>query len=342
MTQEATQPHRPPEVDAEAMLQRKQLEAELFSLDGQLQRFDRIRDRLLAAGKDPSESYREFQERRGGLVGALRRSRSELPPPEPLESEPSLIRATKPLLSRRIAPARFDPTLGIFGFGTTGIVQAGPASENINVVAHGKYPTSGEIVTVPGGYPGEVWYSGDLAVGPDEIPVDQYDPTINYFWIRSWKTLIPFPPPTGLSRFTYRFDASAFLSVFGGGEAYVWCFVSLGETSNLSQGTDVTVNIDGGWPLMADLSQPGQTPEQQYNGAYGSFYGQTTVQRSFMVGASHVPGVAVVVGVIAAMAMQTEIRLFFPGLGYSNLGISSDNWFGRVAYSYEPQWVLEQ
>jgi hypothetical protein len=78
------------------------------------------------------------------------------------------------------------------------------------------------------------------------------------------------------------------------------------------------------------------------NGGYGSFGGQVTIQRSFMVGSGHVPGVAVIVGVIGALSMMTEVRLFFPGLGYSGISISSENVVGRVAYSYEPQLVLEQ
>jgi hypothetical protein len=320
------------------MLERKRLEAEVFSLDGQLRRFGRQRERLVAAGSDTSDAYRALQERRGKVAAELKRSRATLPPPkDDPEAKPLLIRPSEPLLSAPIAPARFDPLTGIFGLGTSGVVQAAPASENLNIVAHGQYPSSGEIVTVPGGYPGDVWFAGDLDVGPEAIDPSEVNSSIDYFWLHSWKTLIPFPAPTSLSRLTYRFDASAFLSVFGGGDAFVWCFVSLGETANLSQGTDVTVNIDGGWPLMADLSRPGD----QYNGFYGSFYGSTTVQRSFMVGADHVPGVAVVVGVIVGMAMMTEIRLMFLGNGYSDIAISSDNHYGHVAYAYEPQWVFE-
>lgn len=334
----STGSHRPANVKAGKMLERKQLEAETFSLDAQLRRFDRLRERLVACGRDPSESYRALEERRGKVAAALKQSRATLPPPNDLDSQPLLIRPSEPLLSRSVAPARFDPTTGTFGLGTSGVVQAGPASENTNVVAQGKYDPSGEIETIPGAYPGAIWYSGHLTVGPESIPVDEYDPTINYFWIHSWKTLIPFPPPASRSRLTYRFDPWAFLSVQAGGDAFVWCFASVGETANLSQGTDVTVNIDAGWPLMADLSQPGP----QYNGSYGSFDGQTTVQRSFMVGAAHVPGVAVVLGVIVGTSMMEDVRLFLPGLGYSSVGIRHADRGGQVAYTYEPEWVLEQ
>jgi hypothetical protein len=260
--------HRPPDVNATEMLERKRLEAELFSLDGQVRRFDRIRERLVAAGKDPAEFHREFQARREKLVAALKQPRSGSVPPNVVDSQLPLVRPDVPLLTRPIAPARFDSKLGIFGFGSSGVVQVAPASDNTNVVAQGPFPHSGEIYTIPGSYPGDVTFSGDLDVGPEEISPDQYDPTINYFWIRNWKYLIPFPPPTGLSRFTYRFDVYAYVSVFGGGEENVMCFVSLGETPNLTTGTDVTVDIDGGWPLIADLSQPGPT----YNGGLTSYH----------------------------------------------------------------------
>jgi hypothetical protein len=41
-----------------------------------------------------------------------------------------------------------------------------------------------------------------------------------------------------------------------------------------------------------------------------TFQGQTSAQRSFMVGAEHVPGVAVVLGVIVGTAMMEDARSF--------------------------------
>jgi hypothetical protein len=61
-----------------------------------------------------------------------------------------------------------------------------------------------------------------------------------------------------------------------------------------------------------------------------------------MVRGGHVPGVAMIVGVIGALAMMTEVRLLFPSIGYSGISISSENVVGRVAYSYEPQLVAKQ
>jgi hypothetical protein len=116
-------------------------------------------------------------------------------------------------------------------------------------------------------------------------------------------------------------------------------FLSLGETSNLTTGTNIPVGIDGGWPLWVDLTQPGPS----YNGHYGSIPSHVvTVQHSLMVAGGHVPGVAVIVGVIGALSMMTEVHLLPPGFfgGDSGVSISSQNWLGRVAYSYGPQFSV--
>ena len=94
------------------------------------------------------------------------------------------------------------------------------------------------------------------------------DPGLEYFWIRSWKYLIPFPPPTTTSRFTYRFVTRAYIGVFAdGNDGTVMCFVSVAETLHLEQGVDVKVDTPCNSPIVADLSQPGD----MYNGHYGSF-----------------------------------------------------------------------
>ncbi len=247
-----------------------------------------------------------------------------------------MARIEEELIALPIAPAKFDHVGGVFGFGTSGFVQVAPASEGIqDFVAAGPHPHSGQIVTVPGSYPGEVTFGGALHVGPAQVPPDEYDATINYWWIHNWNYLIPFPPPTVESLFTYRFKVLAVFSViFSGGEANVQCFFSLGETSNLTAGTTVTVGPDGGgFPLIADLQQPGPG----YNGHYDSVRGEATVQRSFRVAANRVPGVAVVVGAIGALSMMAEVSLTFAGVGYSRINIGSGNRSGRVEYWYEPQ-----
>ena len=83
------------------------------------------------------------------------------------------------------------------------------------------------------------------------------------------------------------------------------------------------MNTDVGWPLVADLSQPDLANGSLYNGSYGSVRGQVAVQRSFVVGAGQLPAVALVLGVVSSQAMQTEVRLDFPGQGDGYLGAGS-------------------
>ncbi|HEY7387380.1 MAG TPA: hypothetical protein VH640_02650 [Bryobacteraceae bacterium] len=336
MSQQASSSRCAPGVDIKDLNKRKVLESRLFSLDGQLRNFGRIRDRLSAAGKDGTGTFREMQTRRDKIAAELKQfgsgpaSTGARDPRLPFQS------FDQSLLTLPIASAQYIAETGIFGFGSSGFVQMAPAAEGVNTVITGKFPSTGEISTIPGGPPGAVSFTGDLSVGPDQIPQDQYDPSIDYFWIHNWKYLVPFPPPTTESRFTYRFDVNAAISLFfSGGEGQVLSFVSVGETPNLTTGTDVVVNTDAGWPLNFDLNQ--QAPE--YNGSYGYVLGSVTVQRSFLVGGGHVPGVAVVVGVIAQLSMMAEVKLFFPGLFDSGISVVSENSAGRITYSYEPQLV---
>jgi len=299
-------------------------------LDGQLRTFERIRERLAASGKDPSDFYRRLQARRETLIATLKL-------PNPPSTVHKSNRFEKELAALPIAPAKFNHLTGVFGFGITGFVQLGPASEGVQdiVTPQNAFPHSGNIITVPGSSPGVVMFNGHLRVGPEQIPADQYDPTINYFWIHNWNYLIPFPPPTVESLFSYRFTTYAGFSImFSGGEANVSSFVTLGVTPNLTTATEVKVGPESVWPLpTTDLTQPAPG----YNGHYGELSGRITVQGSFMVGAGGVPGVAVVVGTIAALSMMSEVGLFFPGLGNSGIEIHSAAGVGRVEYWYEPQ-----
>ncbi len=331
----ASSERQPPGIDTADMIRRKRLEAELLSLDGQVRTFDRTRDRLNAAGQDPAAFYRQLQGRRAALISDLQAQPAGPPSVGKVGPVLPIPEFSQSLLTRQIAPARFDPGLGVFGFGTSGYVQAAPAVDDVSIVPQGKYPITGEISDVPGGYPGNVMFIGDLSVGPEEIDPSQYDPTVAYFWLRTWKYLIPFPPPTTLSNLTYRFDVYAMISLFNGGIGQLMSFVSVGETADLQQGVDVTVNIDGGWPIYHDLSQP----TTYYNGSYGYIDGSATTQRTFEVGTGQVPGVAIVVGAIVGLPMQWEVELFFAGVGYSHIFIGSENQSGRIAYSYEP--ILE-
>src|SRR5262245_61694970 len=129
MKQQENRSHGAPEVNIRDLEKRKLLEAQQLSLDAQVRNFGRIRDRLAAAGKDGAAYYGQIQARRDEISKAL----TPLAPggPSPLAGPASspLQRPDEPLLTLPIAPARFIRDLGVFGFGTSGVVQMAAASE---------------------------------------------------------------------------------------------------------------------------------------------------------------------------------------------------------------------
>lgn len=330
--------HKPPVIDSSAMIARKRLETELAGIDSQIRTFDRARDLLTAAGQDPVAFYQQLAARRTSLQAELKSAASATKPAARFRVLPPV---DDSLLTRQIEPARWWGGSGVFGFGTSGYVQAGNFTDDLNIVPQGQYPVSGDITDVPGAYAGSVQFNGGLGVGPPEIDPSKYSPAIAYYWLRTWQLLVPFPPPTRPSYLTYRFDMNAFVSLFNGGIGQLMSFVSLGETADLAQGVTVPVTIDGGWPLNYDLSQPGPPNEYTYNGSYGSVQGQVTVQRTFEVGTGGVPGIAIVVGISVGLPMLSELDLYFAGTGYSALSVYSDEQVGRISYSYTPADVFE-
>lgn len=117
-------------------------------------------------------------------------------------------------------------------------------------------------------------------------------------------------------------------------------FVSVGETANLTG--PVAITTDVGWPVNADLSQPGET----YNGSCGSITGQVEVQRTLAVGAAAVPAVAICVGAVVGLPEGAQLRLLFDD--YSAIGISGPPVVpggyagGRIAYYVQPQEMIEE
>ena len=338
MATQSSAPHQPPRADTTGLIQDKQREAQLAGLDRQLRCFGPVRERALAAGQDPVALFRRLQDNRDKLAAVVGQSGALTRPPRSVYAGQPAALAAEPLWRRPIAAAGFDANLG-WGFGSAGAVQAGPAADDVNIVATGKYPVTGSIDQIAGTYPGDVAFEGILSVGPDEFPPGQLDPTIDYFWLRSWQYVVPFPPAPTLSQLTYRFDASAVVGIFNESvQGEVLCFVSLGETADLLTGEPVTVNINGCWPVVdEDLS----VPQQLYSGHYGQIEGTGSVERSFEVGGGNVPGVVIVVGVICGMSMASSVRLTFTGESNSAISIGAANMTGRVEYSYTPVWLTE-
>src|ERR1700760_763756 len=222
--------------------ERMLFEAELITRESELRNFSVVRDRLAAYGKDANAAYRECVARRETVAAKLRAMRTS-PPAASTSASP--VRDLS-LLELPIAPANFRNPIGngLPGFGYSGFVQAGPLSEVVNVVPGGRYVT-GDIHTAGIGAPTYVDFNGVPGVGPEELPPDQYDPTIRYFWLHNWQVLVPFPAPTGPARLTYQFNVGVTFEIFNGGIGTLMSFVSVGETANLTG--PVAVTSDAGW-----------------------------------------------------------------------------------------------
>jgi hypothetical protein len=335
MSRAASSVAQPPNVDLAGLQERMLLEAELMTRESELRNFQVVRDRLAAFGRDANGAYRQILAQRDAVAAKLREVRT--PPSEP--SKIVLPRRELALVEAPIAAANFRLPIvdGIPGFGYSGFVQAGPLSEGSHVLPAGDI--TGDISTTRLGSPSYVMFSGLPNVGPDEIPPDQYDPTIRYFWLHNWQVLVPFPPPSAPSHLTYQFNVGVEFEVFGGSIGTLMSFVSVGETANLTG--PVAITTDVGWPVIADLSQP----TDSYNGSYGSFSGQTTVQRTFAVGADRVPAVAIAVGAVVGLPMQASVQLSFvndSSIGiYGSTDYQGDYVGGKIAYHVNPEWVLE-
>jgi hypothetical protein len=327
MSQDPGRSRQPPAIDTAGLVQRKRAEIELLRVEARLRAFGPAGAWQPGAGDDASRRYRQLDDRRAELAAALASARPPRPGPAAGQAGPQPPAALlgRPLLDRPIAPAVFDPVRGGYGFGSSGVVQPGPFSQGVSVIP--EPPSTGEILQVSVDEPGGVTFTGDLHPAREPAVI----------WLQNWQVLVPFPAPPVRSLFTYSFGVYAVdnLVTYGGGQ--IMSFVSLGETPDLTTGEAVPVDIDAGWPIAASIGQPAPL----YNGTYGTLDGRVTVQRSFLVSAGQVPGVAVVLGAAVVLDAGGEFgALSFVELGACGIAITSDPPTGLISYSYEPQLVI--
>jgi hypothetical protein len=112
-------------------------------------------------------------------------------------------------------------------------------------------------------------------------------------------------------------------------------FVSVGEEANFVPGTQVIVDEDAGWPLIADLSLSASPPNGFYNGHYGFLDGSILVERLFNVEGGQTPAVAITVGAIGFIGQLSFCRFAFR----SNSMITphdEDGHEGRISFHYSP------
>lgn len=282
MNRDAAQSSRPP-VNLKGLQEQVLLSTALMRLDSQLRNFTPLRDRLVSAGRDANAAYRQIESRRDEIMGELKK----LTPARVTAQPPIHPVGPGPVLSLPIAPARFLPPGNTPWFGFAGSVQMGRAHEGNEIIPPG---TTDSVNTRSLDDNGIIYFGGTLAGGPAQGP-----PT-EFFWLRSWVYLIPFPAPVVGSIFTYNFWASTQVwTEIASGDVNFWSFVSVGETPDFV-GQDVVVNKVDSFPLVHDL----YGPNYQY-------LGQSNVKRSFVVEGGHIPAVAVALGVVFALESGAEV-----------------------------------
>jgi hypothetical protein len=296
--------------------EKRLLEAEVLHRSNQLQNFERFKYELTGKNEDHESAFKRLSAERLQFV-------------EKLRAYPAPAELATTLASRmELAPARFGHAgEGLFVFGTEGCVAAPRASEGINIAPTNSSRPHGRIKTEELGFLGNISFGSD---GTDFGALDTTDDsTAEHIWLHNWRYMVLFPCISTASYLTYKFEVNVQAQLFSEADGMIMSFVSIGEAPSASPTTDIPVNIDGGWPLIANLSDPGPA----YNGHYGFLNGSVKVERTFSVGAGRTPAIAIVVGFVARL---TSGRLRLQFANFSSIGI------GQVCYRYTPIPVLSQ
>lgn len=317
----------------------------MSGIDAQFRGFSQIRDQLAANGGDANAYYRDLQARRAKIAAALK----EILPSSAFSD---IVRSARPDLPHMalselpIAPPKFFPHFGVFGLGTSGFVQMAPATDGYtdfgDPCGNEAYDPEGGFVQFDGSPPGTVLFGGVTDVGPDDPP-DNIDTNMYYTWARNWHYLVPFPPPTVTSRFTYSFTASAELNIiWSGTNASMAASLFIGETAKLETGIEIT--IDGsifGKLLNPVLAQ--SIPNYDGEIAAGRLESpEMTIQRSFMVQANNVPAIALVTDITSGLAMCTAVDYAYERPSSMSIYTNPGRNLGRIAYHYEPQLLVKE
>lgn len=303
------------------------LQAELLHRSHQIRHFDRVKYDLARDGEDHTAAFERLSTAREELLGRLRKRResSDYEAGAGDEEEASL-----PPRLDLVAPRLGHAGEGRFVFGTEGCVAVPRASNGVSVTP-GAGGTFGEILTTARSSQGKIFFDSEVGKGPGVGS--------EHVWLRNWRYVVLFPCTTTRSFFTYKFQVHIQANLFSEATGFLMSFVSIGEEPEASPTSNIEVDTDAGWPLVADLSEP----RDFYNGHYGFMRGEVTVERTFTVNADRTPAVAIVVGVVVRLTTGS-VRLSFPSLGDSTLWIDNgedSEQIGQVCYRYVPILVAD-
>jgi len=339
MSEQTARTARSPRIDLASFSRLKLLQVRSMALDSQLRNFSPLHDRLVASGKDSDAAYRAIQVRRDAAVAELKKILPVPALPARLAGSvrgPQSAGALQTPVGHRFP---FPP----FGLGFSGTAPVGNGYDGTEIVPEGQqYAALGSIYTVSLNNQG-AGFNGDMTVKPDEGAQTNDDGGLDYFYLHNWLYIVEFPAASVTSTFTYSFNVQAFAYIWKPyGSAMLYTFVSVGESANYT-GQEITVNADGGWPIVLDLSPPDFQNGSIYNGFYpGSIVGSANVQRSLTVEGGQRPGVAIVVGVVTAQSSESAVLFELPGEGTGGaLTISSSQGqLGLVSFSYNPLPII--
>ncbi|HEV7642342.1 MAG TPA: hypothetical protein VGO50_00245 [Pyrinomonadaceae bacterium] len=296
--------------------EKRLLETEVLHRSHKLQNFDRFKYDLTKKGEDHEAAFKRLSAERREFT-------------EKLRAYPTPAKIANTLASRmELAAPRFGHAgEGAFVFGAEGCVAAPRASDGISVAPTHNSAPHGRIQTRELGFLGNISFGSEgTEFGFLETTGDSLS---EHIWLHNWRYTVLFPCISTASYLTYKFEVGVEAQLFSEADGMIMSFVSIGEEPSASPTSNIPVNIDGGWPLIADLNDPGPA----YNGHYGFINGSVKVERTFSVGAGRTPAIAIVVGFVARLT-SGHLRLQFSN--FSSIGI------GQVCYRYTPIPILTQ
>jgi len=301
------------------------LEAEMLHRLYQIRNFDRLKYALTKDGEDHAAAFKRLLAARDQLIERLAILRD---PPASLPKTDSERATLTYSHSELVAPRFGHAGEGDFVFGSEGCVAGPRASEGISVVpssseTHGKIVTT-DLTPLGGiGFRSEDKSGQVIGLGFSDIGSGA-----ERVWLQNWRYVVLFPCVSTASFLTYKFNISVFAQIFrSAAEGLIMSFASIGEEASASPTSNIEVDTPVGWPLIADLEEPGPF----YSGHYGVIEGSLGVERTLAVGAGRTPAVALVVGFVVRLTTGSLSLTFMRDSG---IGI------GQVCYRYTPIPVL--
>jgi hypothetical protein len=288
------------------------LESELRRLDAQLLTVTPGQDRSPASGTDPKAKHKEILKQRDHVLRELKKLRPSSASPAQAGAfvGPPLVGS---LLSAPIVPGRFTTGLGSWFGGYAGSVQMGAAEEFELLTPTANY--SGNFYTESFDVSGGVMFTGDC--DSQDLPQNPDSPPFK--WLESWRNVVPFPPPTVDSWFTYSFGVDVQIPISTStGSGDIAAYIFLGESAN---GTAPAATIEMGPPCVYHINPPSDFVLR----------GFLQTRRSLYVRVRDIPVVSLMLYIVCNEDPNTTVSF-----GDCSFIPHSEGGEGRVNFRYDP------